>query len=199
MVPGHGELQLIVPTGSACTGKQLRAQVQQKLKEQQQRQAAQGAEPGPSLQQRLQALARSHWSKWGEQEWAAVLSREDELRLSPETQVAYSAAEEHTSSIDWLEVTEGLQRKVLLEAGVSSGQMAAALAAMRSAPYRHPALKPLCIYHRHQRAYEGPPVGSIVPELQLALPQQPSKRVRLLDCFMSPRHQLLVLFAGSYS
>lgn len=78
----------------------------------------------------------AQWRSWGEAEWALVLSREDELRLSPETQVAYAAAEAHTSSIDWLEVTEGLQRRVLLEAGVDAHQMAAALAAMRSAPYR---------------------------------------------------------------
>jgi hypothetical protein len=89
---------------------------------------------------------------------------------------------------------------VLTEAGVSSGTLHAALAALRSAPYRFPALKPLCIYHRHQRAYEGPVVGSMLPEeLRLALPHAPHTRLRLLDCFSAPQHQLLLLFAGSYS
>jgi hypothetical protein len=78
----------------------------------------------------------SSWRAWGEADWAAVLRREDELRLCPETQAAYAAAEEHTSSIDWLTVTDGLQQRVLREAGVSAADMTAALAAMRSAPYR---------------------------------------------------------------
>lgn len=65
-----------------------------------------------------------------------MLSREDELRLCPETQAAYAAAEQHTSSIDWLTVTEGLQERVLREAGVPATDCRAALAAMRSAPYR---------------------------------------------------------------
>ncbi len=81
-------------------------------------------------------LSSTQWRAWDEQEWALILSREDELRLSSETQAAYEAAEAHTSSIDWLEVTEGLQRRVLREAGVADNQMAAALTAMRTAPYR---------------------------------------------------------------
>jgi hypothetical protein len=65
---------------------------------------------------------------------------------------------------------------------------------------RFPDLKPLCIYHRHQRAFTGPPVGSSIPaDLALALLQQHTKRLRLLDCFEAPQQQLLVVFAGSYS
>lgn len=82
------------------------------------------------------ACCSSSWQAWGESDWAAVLSQEDELRLCPETQAAYAAAEQHTSSIDWLTVTEGLQEWVLLEAGVPAAELTAALAAMRSAPYR---------------------------------------------------------------
>lgn len=77
--------------------------------------------------------------------------------------------------------------------------MHAAQAAMRGAPYRHPALKQLCIYHRHQRAFDGPPVGSFVPELALAPPEDPGARVRLMECFKEERHRLLVVFAGSHS
>lgn len=78
-------------------------------------------------------------------------------------------------------------------------QMQHALAAMRSALYTYPALKPLCIYHKYQRTFAGPPVGSLVPNLGLALPDQPGQCKFLLDCFQSPQHELLVLFAGSYS
>jgi hypothetical protein len=59
---------------------------------------------------------------------------------------------------------------------------------------RFPELKQLCIYHRHQRAFTGPPVSSSIPT-DLAL----AKRMRLLDCFEAPAQQLLVVFAGSYS
>lgn len=83
-----------------------------------------------------EAACSSSWQAWRETEWEAVLSREDELRLCPETQAAYAAAEEHTSSIDWLTVTEGLQERVLLEAGVPAADITAALAAMWSALYR---------------------------------------------------------------
>jgi hypothetical protein len=67
-------------------------------------------------------------------------------------------------------VTEQLQASVLREAGVSAAAMHAALAFMRAAPYTHPALMPLCLYHRHQRAHTGPPQGSVVPNIGLALP-----------------------------
>jgi hypothetical protein len=43
-------------------------------------------------------------------------------------------------------------------------------------------------------------VGSSIPtDLSLALPQQHTKRLRLLDCFETSQQQLLVVFAGSYS
>lgn len=64
---------------------------------------------------------------------------------------------------------------------------------------RHPALKPLCIYHRHQRAWEGPPVGITIPNnLKLAPATSLDRRLRLLDAFTSPQHNLLVLFAGRW-
>jgi hypothetical protein len=107
---------------------QQREEGQQQRKEQDERQA--------QLLQQVRALAGTHYSSWGAEAWAAVLAYEDVLRLSPETQAAYEAAEQHSSSNDWLDVTEGLQRRVLAEAGLSSNQMAAGLATMRGAPYR---------------------------------------------------------------
>ncbi|KAF8064545.1 Ank3 [Scenedesmus sp. PABB004] len=140
----------------------------------------------------LRMRAGGGFRAWGKREWAAVLAAEDALRLCPETQAAYAAAEQQDSATDWLEVTEGLQRRVLAEAGVDGGAMHVALAELRAAPHRHAALKPLCLYHRHQRAWDGPPVGSAVPpELRLAPPGAPGARVRLLDAFTSPRHELL--------
>ncbi|KAG2494373.1 hypothetical protein HYH03_007430 [Edaphochlamys debaryana] len=99
--------------------------------------------------------------------WRRVLAAEDALRLSPETQALYAAAELSPDS-DWMEVTEGLQRRVLTEAGVPEPKLEAALWAMRGAPYRWPELKPLCLYHRHQRSRPCPiPLGGLVPPLLL--------------------------------
>eukprot|EP00775_Hariotina_reticulata_P001421 gene1421-1763_t len=90
---------------------------------------------------------------------------------------AYEAAETDSSRADWLDITEQLQCQVLCEAGIGKADLTSGLAMMRSVPYRYPALKQLCIYHRHQRAYKGPPVGSCIPaDLALALPHQPNQR-----------------------
>lgn len=65
---------------------------------------------------------------------------------------------------------------------------------------QNPALKPLCIYHRHQRAWDGPPVGITIPNnLKLAPATSSNRRLRLLDAFTSPQHNLLVLFAGRWA
>ncbi|KAI7840526.1 hypothetical protein COHA_005825 [Chlorella ohadii] len=77
----------------------------------------------------------------------AMLRREDELRLSAEVQEAYAAAELREDT-DWMEVTEGLQRRVLREFGVPPHQEETALRHFRAAPHLHPELKPLAIYHR---------------------------------------------------
>mmetsp|Transcript_26223 Transcript_26223/g.66744 ORF Transcript_26223/g.66744 Transcript_26223/m.66744 type:complete len:142 (-) Transcript_26223:1096-1521(-) len=131
--------------------------------------------------------------------WAAVLKREDELRLSPETQALYEEAELRDDT-DWMEVTSELQRRVLREFGVgqagwSGPGMDKALADMRAAPYDWPGLKPLCIYHRHQRSHEGDQMpGDALPAFSM------------VDVAGSPRtltqgvpHELCVVFAGSYS
>ncbi len=65
----------------------------------------------------------------------AFLQREDELRLSSEVQQQYAAAELR-EDIDWMEVTDGLQRRVLREAGVAEEHLERCLAAMRAVPYR---------------------------------------------------------------
>ncbi|PRW59105.1 iodothyronine deiodinase [Chlorella sorokiniana] len=99
----------------------------------------------------------------------AMLRREDELRLSAEVQEAYAAAELREDT-DWMEVTEGLQRRVLREFGVPPHQEETALRHFRAAPHMHPELKPLAIYHRHQRSRQGPGLvgafNSLFAELQ---------------------------------
>ncbi|KAL4440384.1 hypothetical protein ABPG75_003385 [Micractinium tetrahymenae] len=85
----------------------------------------------------------------------AMLRRENELRLSAETQAAYRDAELREDT-DWMEVTDGLQRRVVREAGVPPHLEEAALRHFRAAPHMLPQLKPLAIYHRFQRSGQGP-------------------------------------------
>jgi hypothetical protein len=65
----------------------------------------------------------------------ACLQREDELRLSSEAQQQYAAAELR-EDVDWMEVTDGLQRRVLREEGIAEEHLEHALRAMRAAPYK---------------------------------------------------------------
>jgi GrpB-like predicted nucleotidyltransferase (UPF0157 family) len=123
-------------SADALKEQQLAEQQQQKQGPSQQEEQQQQESRQAQLLLTVGALAGTHYSSWGQEAWASVLAYEDALRLSPETQAAYEAAEQHSSSRDWLDVTEGLQRRVLAEAGLSSSQMLAGLATMRGAPYR---------------------------------------------------------------
>ncbi|KAK9867669.1 hypothetical protein WJX84_003907 [Apatococcus fuscideae] len=96
-----------------------------------------------------------------------MLVREDELRLCPETQAAYAEAERSWRT-DWMQVTIKLQEQVMREHGVSPFNMQAALRCFRSGPHEYPDLKPLALYHRHQRSREGPLCeGDLVPNVLL--------------------------------
>jgi hypothetical protein len=90
-----------------------------------------------------------------EEEFAALLQREQALRTNAKTQQAYTEAE-RSFDTDWMEVTDALQRKILVEAGVSEQEIETALADFRAAPYHYPALKQIPIYHRYQRSRQGP-------------------------------------------
>lgn len=90
-----------------------------------------------------------------EEEFAALLRKEHALRISKETQQLYTEAE-RSFDTDWMEVTDGLQRQILREAGVSELQMETALSHFRAAPYHYPALKQIPIYRRYQRSRQGP-------------------------------------------
>jgi len=173
-------------------------------------------------EQQQQSKAEVDFLRWDAAKWAQVLQRETQLRLSPETQSKYAAAEKRQDT-DWMEVTGGLQEDVLREQGVREEQLPAALRAMRTAPYKYPQLKKLCIYHKYQRSRQGPAVGSTVPNVMMVkLPESgevqeegglglggagvavrsgasDGEMVPLLSCFVKPEQQLLVIFAGSYS
>ena len=90
-----------------------------------------------------------------EEEFAALLRKEDALRTSEETQKLYTEAEKSYDT-DWMEVTDALQRRILTEAGVSELLLEVALTHFRAAPYHYPALKQIPIYHRYQRSRQGP-------------------------------------------
>ena len=88
----------------------------------------------------------------------AALRREEEVRLSEETQAAYAAAEAKEDT-DWLEVTEGLQERVLQEVcAVPPERMAAALYLLRAASQlfaEDDELRQISLYVRHNRAEQG--------------------------------------------
>ncbi len=90
-------------------------------------------------------------------------------RASPEVQARFEAAETDTSLSCWMDVAGEVQREVLLGLGVPPAELPRALAAMRAAPYHHPELQPLCVYHRATRIRrEGScRLGEEVPELTL--------------------------------
>ncbi|KAK9865006.1 hypothetical protein WJX84_011840 [Apatococcus fuscideae] len=53
-----------------------------------------------------------------------------------------------------MQVTIKLQEQVMQEFGMNRRDMHAALQSFRSGPHEHPELKPLALYHRHQRSRE---------------------------------------------
>jgi hypothetical protein len=99
-----------------------------------------------------------------EEQFADLLRKEHELRTSSATQQAYTEAERSVDT-DWMEVTDGLQRRVLRDAGVHEQQLEEALSDFRAAPYHYPNLKQIPIYHKFQRSRQGPlNEGDPVPE-----------------------------------
>ena len=85
---------------------------------------------------------------------SAMLTRENELRLSPQTQALYTEAEKKEDD-DWMMVTDRLQRQVMREFGVAAADENRALLHFRAAPTHHPQLKAIPLYHRYQRSRNG--------------------------------------------
>lgn len=94
---------------------------------------------------------------------------------------------------DWLEVTVELQRRLVRKAGVPEPRLDEALRQLRAAPHKHPELKPLCVYHRQQRAKACPlHMGCELPS-DLGLLTQSGEAGDV------PRQGIVLVVAGSYS
>lgn len=136
------------------------------------------------------------WRDGGKDLWMRVLLRENELRISTETQALFSQAELRADT-DWMEVVEDLQREVLRSVAlVPEQEMAAALTCLRRAPYDYPELKSIPLYHRYQRSRRGQyGPGSNIPPLTLQ--DMEGRPVPLIS--NENQFPLTVIVAGSYS
>jgi len=126
-----------------------------------------------------------------------MLIRENELRLSQETQARYADAETRWD-IDWMLVTEELQHQVVQEFGFQD-RMDEALYSLRCAHIIHPDqadFKTFPLYVKYNRAKDGTIVEGL-PAPDTKAFTLDGKEVSLLD------HQkdgkALVLVGGSYS
>lgn len=122
-----------------------------------------------------------------------MLRREEELRLSAAVQERYAAVEIDSSDLDWMHVTEELQRQVVREFGATEDTEVEALMALR-----HGATKGRyqSLYVRYQRARQGELlVGDRVPNCRLVDVEM--KATSLHDEIDDQRP--VCLLAGSYS
>lgn len=113
--------------------------------------------------------------------------------MSDRVQKMYESAERRHDT-DWLEVTEELQRELVRGVGIPECRMEEALRQLRAAPHQYPELKPLCVYHRQQRAKACP----------LAVGEQLPRDLGLMWQFDGsqgdvPREGTVLVVAGSYS
>lgn len=127
-----------------------------------------------------------------------MLKREQQLRLSPETQALYGQVEVDTSDKDWIDVTKQLQRRVVRE--FAPGAMSAAkeqdgLEALRAAA-QDPSVPFTPLYVQHQRARRGDlREGGFAPDCTVLTRQ--GRRCRLLETV--GERPPTALLAGSYS
>ena len=129
-----------------------------------------------------------------------ILRRENLLRLAPETQAAFRAAAAARGGGAWLEVVEGLQRRVAAEFGLPSH---VGLDAMRQAealcPDHVAEVREISLYRKHNRCRDG--------SLRVGQPPPDAQLVRVSDGAAASVHGLLasaspaplVLLVGSYS
>lgn len=133
----------------------------------------------------------------------ALLRREEELRLSDETQQKYSKGK---TLQDFTEITSAVQEQVAKEFGLGGDErsLREAVDAMRSAEVRFPEHRKAIInashYRRFNRAGQSKyPAGSEVPELPLRSPAAPSSVKSLLELAMEEPSKALVVVLGSYT
>lgn len=109
-----------------------------------------------------------------------------------------AAAAELRNDTDWMECTTGLQLRLLREFGCPPSLEEPALRSFRAGPFRHPELKPLAMYHRHQRSRQGNLMqGDAVPHPLTLLDQTHSQPVDLAALAGGARP--VVILAGSWS
>ena len=98
-----------------------------------------------------------------------VLRRENEARLSPETQARFAAVGEVGDG--WLEVVEALQREVAVACGLTER---VGVAAMRNAerlldPIHHAEIREISLYRKYNRCKDGDlDVGDAAPDVLVA-------------------------------
>jgi hypothetical protein len=123
-----------------------------------------------------------------------MLRRENELRLYDEGVQERFRIAESTSSSDWMEVADQIQRQVLREFGIQPHHMVEGLRQLRSAALRHPELAIYVRFNRCERGSlrEGDPCPNIV------LYDLEGRRQKLLVGGGGGNRKLAIL-AGSYS
>ena len=108
------------------------------------------------------------------EEIKTILRRENELRLSEETQRQFKAAGAAGRGDGWLEVVEGLQRQVAAEFGLTE---AVGLDAMRLAESLLPGdqeVIEISLYRKYNRCIDGPlQTGDPAPDADLLSLDQP--------------------------
>lgn len=128
----------------------------------------------------------------------AILRRENELRLAPETQAEFRAAAAAKGPYGWPDVVEGLQRTVCREFGLSES---VGFAAMRNADALLPGddeVKQISLYRKYNRCKNG--------DLQEGDPPPDAPLIRVTDGVKSSVAAILskstldqVFFVGSYT
>jgi len=120
--------------------------------------------------------------------------RENELRVSPEWQAQFEAAEKSPDTV-WLECVEKLQQQVVTEFCYG----ASAVNALRAAASLYPQeafFREIPLYVRYNRARNGTLAeGSAVPDMNLLWPDGKARSLWTLGGTDIP----LVLVAGSHS
>jgi len=124
-----------------------------------------------------------------------MLRRENELRLYDEGVQERFRIAESTSSSDWMEVADQIQRQVLREFGIQPHHMVEGLRQLRSAALRHPELAIYVRFNRCERGSlrEGDPCPNI------ALYDLEGRRQKLLVGGGGGGNRKLAILAGSYS
>jgi len=135
---------------------------------------------------------------WSAETLKSMLRRENELRLSPETQKLYESAEKRNDT-DWMEVTATLQERVLREFGVAEEDMARGLYTLRTSNQifpDDPEMKEIPLYVKYNIARQGSlNVGDSATDVPLTTLD--NQTVSLLQ-YCKPNRPLVIIGA-SYS